>query len=134
MADTVSTISVWETPQELVLKFLNLSDGTGESAVVKVDKSTYTNLNLVEPNHFNINRIEYNLSGMSVGIFVDATTDVKLAELGGTGGAVSGHMDFTKFGGLSTKATGDTGDIYFTTTGHTSGDSYDITLYLKKSS
>lgn len=129
MADLVSTIVILNNPKRLVIKLLNLSDGTGESGVVKVDKSTYTGLNGLEPSFFMIEKIEYDISGMVVSLSVDATTDVVLARMGGTGGGV---LDWTKSGGLSTKAAGDTGDILLTTVGHTSGDSYDITLHLRK--
>lgn len=130
MADTVSTITLLDTPKRLVIKLLNLSDGTGESGVTKVDKSTYTGLNGLEPDHFIIERIEYDISGMIVTLLTDATSDVVLARMGGTGG---GHLDYREAGGLSTKR-GDNspGDILLTTTAASASDSYDITLYLKK--
>jgi hypothetical protein len=128
MADTVSTVVLFNQPKRLVTKHLNLSDGTGESNVVKVDKSTYTGPDGTEPSCFAIEKIEYAIVGMSVAISIDQTTDVKLFQLSDTG-----CLDFTSIGGVITRGDGSgTGDILFTTNGHTSGDTYDITLYLRK--
>ena len=40
MADAVTTQTIIDGPREAVLKFTNVSDGTGESAVAKIDVST----------------------------------------------------------------------------------------------
>ena len=42
MADTVTSQTILDTPYRLVMKFTNVSDGTGESAVKKVDVSAFT--------------------------------------------------------------------------------------------
>ena len=42
MADTVTSHTIEDTPHKLVMKFTNTSDGTGESAVQKVDVSAFT--------------------------------------------------------------------------------------------
>ena len=39
MADTVTSLTIQEGQRKAVLKFTNASDGTGESAVKKVDVS-----------------------------------------------------------------------------------------------
>jgi hypothetical protein len=132
MADVVSSIVLVNNPKRLVVKLMSRSDGTGESNVVKVDKSTYTGLNGLEPSYFRIERVQYNVSGMEVAVSVDATTDVVLFRLNGGAAAVSGEMCFYEEGGLTTSAVGDTGDILFSTNGHSAGDSYDITLHMRK--
>ena len=38
MADTVASQTIQDGSKTAVLKFTNISDGTGESAVIKVDK------------------------------------------------------------------------------------------------
>ena len=46
----------------------------------------------------------------------------------------SGHHDYTSFGGLTNPASsGVTGDIMFTTVGHSSADSYTIIMQVRKS-
>ena len=42
MADTVTSQTIEDTPHKLVMKFTNTSDGSGESAVKKVDVSAFT--------------------------------------------------------------------------------------------
>ena len=42
MADAVTSQTILDTPHKLVMKFTNTSDGTGESAVTKVDVSGFT--------------------------------------------------------------------------------------------
>ncbi len=128
MGNVVSTITISNTPKRLVVKLLGLID-TDEVGVVKVDKSTFTGLNGLEPSFFMIEQIDYDVGGLEVSLSVDATTDVVLARFGGMG---PGKHDYRKFGGISTKAVGDTGDILLSTVGGATGDSYDITLHLRK--
>ena len=42
MADAVTSQTIEDNPHKLVMKFTNTSDGTGESAVKKVDVSAFT--------------------------------------------------------------------------------------------
>lgn len=127
MVDTVSTTTVFNGSRKLVVHLTSLSDGTGETDAVKVDKSTFTGPNGLEPTDFVIERIEYDISSMRVLLEYDRTTDLAIAVLQG-----SGILDWTKSGGLLREGTGETGDIILTTAGHASGDGYDITLYLRK--
>lgn len=129
MADVVSTVVILDSPRRLVIKLLCRSDGTGETDVVKVDKSAYTGLNGREPSSFKIMKILYDVGGMEVKISSDHDTDVALARLSGMGPYC---LDYRKSGGISTAGTGGSGDILFTTLNHSSGDSYDITLHLIK--
>lgn len=120
MADAVTSQTLYSGPRRVVMGFTNLSDGTGESAVTKVDISGLPGA----PTAVKINRVWYNTSGMSVTVAFDHTANDTVLVLQG-----DGHMDFTAFGGMKDPASaGDTGDILFTTTGHTAGDSYSIVL------
>lgn len=124
MADAVSTQTIIDGARNTVMKFTNLSDGTGESAVVKVDVSALQGA----PSRVDIQRIHYNVNGMVVTMLWDATTDVRIMELSGYG-----CFDLRDFGGLTNNGgAGVTGDILFTTTGATSGDSYSIVLEMTK--
>lgn len=124
MADTVTTKTVFSGTRHMVMNFTNLSDGTGESAVTKIDKSTLVGPNGLEPSFLMIEDVQFNLYGMAVRIYVDATSPLTLLQLGeGTG-----DLNYKHAGGLSTKAAGATGDILFTTAGATANDSYDITI------
>jgi len=120
MADAVTSQTLIDGDKKAVMKFTNVSDGTGESAVVKVDVSALaadsqgrTCTGVV------IERIWWQCIGMKVQILWDATSDQFCIELG--------------FGGLTNNAgSGKTGDVAFTTIGHTSADTYTIILYMRK--
>ena len=64
------------------------------------------------------------------GIELSGPTPLKSIELGEN---QSGNHDYTLFGGLPNNAgSGKTGDVNFTTVGHTSADTYTIILYMRK--
>lgn len=127
MADAVSTKVIHNSPRKLVVQLTSLSDGTGESGVVKVDKSTFTGLNGLEPSKFVVEKIQYDVTSMRVALSFDRTTDVVFAVLQGIG-----CLDYRKSGGFVDSTTGDTGDILLTTTGAALGDGYHIILHLRK--
>ena len=131
MADTVASQTLADGPKTAVLKLTNISDGTGESAVTKVDVSALqTSQNGDACTGVQIERIWWQCIGMKVQILWDATTDLFCIELGEN---QSGDHDYTKFGGLTNNSgSGKTGDVNFTTVGHTSGDTYTVILYLRK--
>lgn len=125
MADAVSSQTVIDGDKNVVMKFTNLSDGTGEAAVLKVDVSALNGA----PSRVKVNKVHFNVNGMVVTMLWDATTDVRILELEG-----HGTFDFTKFGGLINNAgAGITGDILFTTTAAALNDSYSIVLEMAKS-
>lgn len=125
MADAVSTQTIIDGERNVVQKFTNLSDGTGEAAVLKVDVSALNGA----PSRVKINKIHYSVAGMVATLLWDATTDVRIVDLQG-----DGCLDATGYGGLINNAgTGITGDILLTTTGHTANDSYTIILEMAKS-
>ena len=67
---------------------------------------------------------------MKVRMFFDATSDAFIIELGEN---QSGHHDYSEFGGLKNNAgSGVTGDIDFTTVGHSSADTYTVILMMRK--
>ena len=131
MADTVASQTIDDGPKYAVIKLTNISDGTGESAVTKVDVSGLaSSANGVACTGATIQKIWWQCTGMKVSILFDATSDVLAIQLGEN---KSGYHDYTLFGGLTNNAgSGKTGDIKFTTVGHSSGDTYTIILYLKK--
>ena len=131
MADTVTTQTIMDGERNLIMKFTNVSDGTGESAVAKVDVSALSsNSDGKACSEVRIMRISHAIVGMSVQIFFDATTNVLLMELAESS---NGHMEFKEFGGIPNNAgSGKTGDVLFTTKGHGSGDTYSIVLEMVK--
>ena len=131
MADAVTSQTIIDGERNCVMKFTNVSDGSGESAVAKVDVSALqANTAGTSCSEVRVMRVSHAVVGMSVQMFLDATDNVLLAELAESS---NGHMDFKDFGGLPNNAgSGKTGDILFTTKGHSSGDTYSITLEMVK--
>ena len=127
MADAVASQTLLDGERLFIAKFTNISDGTGETGVVKIDVST------LNPNAFNlacngvkINKIWSTTHGMEVRILWDASTDV-FAWL--VPQNTNYLLDFSSFGGLQNNGgAGVTGDVLFTTSDASSGDMYTIVL------
>lgn len=128
MADTVDTLTVFRGTRRQAYRFTNVSDGTGESAVIKVDISTLVGPDGTAPTAVAVEEILWNMQGFtSVRLFWDHTTDDEIAVLSG-----NGYKNLVKVGGLmDPRSTGGTGDVLLTTAGAVSGAVYDITLVLK---
>ena len=131
MADAVTSQTIIDGPKTAVLKFTNISDGTGESAVTKVDVSALSaNGNGTSCTGAAIEKIWWQCTGMKVSILFDASTDVLAIQLGEN---QSGYHDYTSFGGIVNNAgSGKTGDIQFTTVAHSSADTYTIIMQVRK--
>lgn len=120
MADAVTSQTLFSGAKRVVMAFTNVSDGTGESAVTKVDISTLPGA----PTAVKINKVQYDCNGMAVRVLFDHTTDDTVLVLSG-----QGVMDFCDFGGMKDPASaGATGDILFTTIGHALSDTYTVVL------
>jgi len=125
MADAVATQVLLDGPGLYVAKYTNLSDGVGEAAVTKIDVSGLT----PAASAVSIRRIVASTSGMGVNILWDATSDVTCFLV-----AQDQTIDITFDPPLVNNAgAGITGDVQFTTIGHTAGDTYVIILYCSKS-
>ena len=131
MADAVTSQTLFDGDKPVVMKFTNISDGTGESAVKKVDVSALeSDINGNTCTSVAIEKIWWQCIGMKVRMFFDATSDKFIIELGEN---QSGYHDYSEFGGIKNKAgSGKTGDIDFTTVGHSSADTYTIILKMRK--
>ena len=130
MADAVTSQTIIDGEKKVVMKFTNVSDGSGESAVAKVDVSALaTNTDGSACTGVAIEQIWWQCIGMKVNILWDASSDVLAMQLGEN---QSGHHDYTSFGGITNNASSPTGDVNFTTVGHSSADTYAIILYMRK--
>lgn len=128
MADAVATQIIQDGPRNVVMKFTNISDGTGESAVTKVDVSALSG----SPAAVRIDKIKAETAGMGVDVLWDATSDVLAWHIPPD---AAEDVDFCLAGGIPNNAgAGKTGDIKFTTVGAGSGDRYSIILHMTKKS
>ena len=129
MADAVTSQTIFDGERMAVMKFTNLSDGTGETAVVKVDVSALASSSFGRPcDGVTLERVHYSIGGMTVSLLWDATADVPTMILA----PGQSTFDFTKIQIPNNAAAGKTGDILFTTTGASAGDSYTIVLEMVK--
>lgn len=127
MADAVTSQTILDGERLFIAKFTNISDGTGETGVIKIDVSTLT------PNAFNLacngvklNKIFGTTHGMEVRILWDATTDQFAWQIPQNSNYL---MDLSSFGGIPNNAgAGVTGDVLFTTADASAGDMYSIVL------
>lgn len=131
MADAVASQTLFDGERMAIMKFTNISDGTGESKVLKVDVSA------LSPSAaggacdaVTITRIHASTHGMEVEIFWDATTDVFCW---GVPQNSQYTWDWEQFGGLINNAgTGKTGDVLFSTVDASAGDFYTVVLEMTK--
>jgi len=142
MANTLSTN--WIYPQgwdgylidgqgfrRVVIQCLNYSDGTDESDAIKLDISELQTVNGSVPNRTVIEKIQYKTHGMEVDIEWDRAPNKLIARLPA---GEDGCIDWRHQGGNVDPSDGindGTGDIIFTTRDADSGDTYDITLWVR---
>ena len=127
MADAVTSQTILDGDRLFIGKYTNISDGTGESAVVKINAAA------LNPNQFGyacngvkINKIWALTDGMGVNILWDATADVIAITIPQN---EMYTMSFDEFGGLSNNAgSGVNGNVLFTTVAASAGDRYTIIL------
>ena len=136
MADVVTTQILENGPRNVVMKFTNESDGTGETAVTKVNATSSGSLGVVYQGqtfypgvHLKVVGIEYDIKSMGLRIQWNARPDADMMVLGGFG-----TKDFRSFGGLFVPSglTSPTGSIDFTTVNANLGASYLVILRMRK--
>lgn len=130
MVDTVTSQVVFDGERTAIMKFTNVSDGTGETAVLKVDVSALQASSFGKVcDGVTLERIHASINGMSVSILWDANTDVP-AFIAAPGMYT---FDFCKLQLPNDGGAGKTGDVLFTTIGASAGDTYTIVLEMIKS-
>jgi len=131
MADTVTSQTIQDGERKAVLKFTNISDGSGESAVKKVDVSALaSNSSGTACTEVAVSKIWWQCVGMGVELLNDASTDTLIIGLSPDS---NGMHDYSSFSGIpNDSGSGKTGDIMFTTIGASSGDTYTVILELLK--
>ena len=132
MADAVTSQTIQDGARHVIMSFTNVGDGTGESAVKKVDVSALGSdpVTGTACSGVAIQSIWFSTMGMSVKLLWDADTDVLAFHLPAD---YADSLDMSEFTGLKNNAgTGVTGDIMLTTVGHSSGDAYTVILKMTK--
>ena len=125
MADAVTTQTIADTSGvKYVIKMTNISDGTGETLVKKVDASELTFMS--EDGNRKIARLWYSVNTANpksaVEIVWDGATDPTAVILGG-----NGYLDLRTAGNeITNDATTPTGDVLLSTKNFAIGDNYTI--------
>jgi len=127
MADTVTTQTIVDTTGvKYVCKLTNISDGTGESLVTKVDASELTFM--TEDGERKISKIWFSVNTTNqksaVELLWNGTTNATALLLSG-----NGYWDFRDAGDeLTNNATAPTGDVLLSTKNFALGDNYTIII------
>ena len=127
MADTVSTQVISDTSGvKYVVKMTNISDGSGESLVKKIDASTTTFM--TEDANRKIAKIWFSINSISkkacVELLWDGNTNATGLLLSG-----QGYWDLRTAGNsIPNNATTPTGDVLLSTKNFANGDSYTIII------
>lgn len=128
MADTVNTTVLESTKRRYIVQLTCVSDGTGETGVVKVDKSALVASNGLEPRSLIVDHIAWSIQGFtSIRLYWDHTTDDEIDVLASDTSA--SERSYWDVGGLNDPETaGGTGDIILTSAGASAGDTYSLVL------
>ena len=114
-----------------IMKFTNISDGTGETAVTKVNVANLAASGSGKPcTGVIVSKISSVCHGMEVRMYWDATTDVPFF----LSTVNTNYLnDFSNFGGITNNAgAGKNGNIVFSTADQSAGDTYTVVLEMIK--
>ena len=119
MADAITSQTIEDGGKNLIVKITNISDGTGESDVAKIDVSA-----------LNSNPI----TGMGFKLLWNASTNKFIFQAPADW---TDTWDFSmgnegKSGIPNNAGSGVNGDLLLTTVGHTDGDSYSVVIWAHK--
>ena len=124
MADAVTSNVVSSGPRNHSVLLTCISDGTGESNVVKIDVSTFKKADGSAPTAVNIESVKWIMQGFTyIKLAWDHTTDDTALVLSGDGDMCFKHGSLNDPG-----SAGGTGDLLLTSVGAASGDTYTILL------
>lgn len=135
MANSTTIQILEDGAAHTVIKLEGVLDTSDVSSTVVVDPAAQSSVdptgsNYLKATKYKLDKIIHNIEdGLSVNLFWDATTPVRIEEL--TGRA---KVDYRDFGGLQNNAgaTGFTGKVTYTTEGWSGIKSFSVILYLTK--
>ena len=102
MADAVTSQTLYDAvgSKHAIMKFTNISDGSGEASVKKVDVSALSaGRDGTACSKVDIEKIWYDIGGMRVDIEWNATSNVKSLVLGGHGDSMVAMLEHTEIDG-----------------------------------
>ena len=118
--------------RRVVVKLVGVSDGTGETDVVKVDLDLLKTPSGNVPKRTVIESVQYYVFGMTCVLEWDRAPRAEIIRINQSGASDGGGKSWASVGGYVDPGSDDgTGDILLTTTNCTNEDNYDITLSLR---
>ena len=131
MADAVTSQTLMDGERVAIMKFTNISDGTGETAVTKVNVANLARNGAgLACTGVIVNKISSVCHGLEVRMYWDATTDVPffLSTIN-----TNYENDFSNIGGITNNSgAGKNGNILFSTADQSLGDTYTVVLEMIK--
>lgn len=128
MADTVTTKVLSAGPKYATVRLTNISDGTGESAVTKINLANYILGDSAVPTRCALVEAQWSIQGFtSVRLAWATTTPTQIDVLA----AGNGYRDYSLDGVLTPPdpvSAGGSDNVTLTTAGGSSGATYDIFL------
>jgi hypothetical protein len=132
MADAVTSQTLLDGERLAIMKFTNISDGTGETAVTKVNVANLARSGSGQAcTGVTVTKITSVCHGLEVRMYWDATVDVPffLSTIN-----TNYENDFSSIGGITNNAgAGKNGNIVFSTADQSLGDTYTVVLEMVKS-
>lgn len=130
MADTVNTTVLNDGPRNFIVLLQSVSDGTGETAVTKVNISAFRGPSgATAATDFSVKNISWSIQGMNfVQLLFNADTNDEIITLS----EGVGYDDFAGSHIPDPNTAGSNGDILLTTNGAANNGSYSIVLHLIK--
>lgn len=126
MSDAVATHVLHDGPRNYVVRLSSVSDGTGESAALKINPALLHEA----PVDLVLDKISWTTAGMGVQLHWDGDEPALLWSIPADD---TNEIDFCRMGGLrNPRRTGWTGKITLTTVGHTNNDAYNVVLQFHK--
>lgn len=125
----------WDEKQgnsRVIVQLSCLSDGTGETDVVKIQMSDLKTHAGNVPGRTAVEWIEYQIFGLTCLLEWDRAPHAEIIRLNAHAVESNGRFDYTQYAGnLDPGGDDRTGDILMTTTNTDSGDSYEINICLR---
>lgn len=113
--------------RKYAVRLTGISDGTGETGVIKVNLSELRTPAGKKPAKSIIEKLAWNLRGYNnITLYWDRASAETIAVL-----SDSGELCLKKEGGQADPGDGGTGDILLSATGADLGDAYDITIWFR---
>ena len=136
MADAVTSQTIEDGGKNLVMKFTNISDGSGEAAVAKIDVSALNASPITGQacDRVTLQRVWFSNVGMGFKLHWNASSNVFICQAPKDWADTWDFTDSSKdLSGIPNNAgSGVNGDLLITTNDHTSGDTYSIVIWALK--